>query len=407
MLFSLGILFLAPVAVRLLGFAARRLPVAPRLALRDLARHSGRTSAALAAISLAIGIVITLVVALTQSEKSAAEGNLGDRQVLVRIGGPKGSALLPTERDPEEVRAAEAALGRIALALGASDTTPLVFAVDPQTPRESGPFGAVRMPMAFAGVRADGDVHVTFENIVYVATPKLLQLYGIDRTRITPGVEVLTSKTVRNGSFVFGPKKFVRGRSLRVDMPAYETLPQTLIMPEALIAHGWVASPSQWLLTMEVRPTDEQRAEAIELAAAAGVEIESRFDQTWIGTTRKIATATGLLLALGVLAMTVGLIRSEGAADLRTLTASGASSRVRRTVTAATAGGLAVFGVVIGLFGAYLGLVAIYQGALDDISRVPVAYLAAIGAGLPVVAFVAGWLLAGGRAPSMVRPAFE
>src|ERR1039457_6809127 len=49
------------------------------------------------------------------------------------------------------------------------------------------------------------------------------------------------------------------------------------------------------------------------------------------------ATAFGIALALGILAMTVGLIRSETARDLRTLTATGASSFARRELTAATA----------------------------------------------------------------------
>ena len=48
--------------------------------------------------------------------------------------------------------------------------------------------------------------------------------------------------------------------------------------------------------------------------------------------------AAGLLLALGVLAMTVGLIRSETASELRVLTAAGASRRTRRKLTAVTAG---------------------------------------------------------------------
>ena len=39
-----------------------------------------------------------------------------------------------------------------------------------------------------------------------------------------------------------------------------------------------------------------------------------------------IATAAGALLALAILAMTVGLIRSESAGDLRTLTATGATA---------------------------------------------------------------------------------
>jgi putative ABC transport system permease protein len=55
---------------------------------------------------------------------------------------------------------------------------------------------------------------------------------------------------------------------------------------------------------------------------------------------RDDATAAGLLVALGVLAMTVGLIRSESAPDLRTLTAAGARSTTRRTITGATAAAL-------------------------------------------------------------------
>ncbi len=53
------------------------------------------------------------------------------------------------------------------------------------------------------------------------------------------------------------------------------------------------------------------------------------------------ATVFGIVLALGILAMSVGLIRSETASDLRTLAATGASSWTRRTITAVTAGALA------------------------------------------------------------------
>ena len=45
------------------------------------------------------------------------------------------------------------------------------------------------------------------------------------------------------------------------------------------------------------------------------------------------ATPFGIVLALGILAMTLGLIRSESAGDLRTLAATGASSWTRRTLT--------------------------------------------------------------------------
>jgi len=62
--------------------------------------------------------------------------------------------------------------------------------------------------------------------------------------------------------------------------------------------------------------------------------------------------------------MTLGLIGSESAGDLRTLTATGATSRIRRALTAATAGALALLGALLGIAGAYLTLAATY---LDDL----------------------------------------
>jgi putative ABC transport system permease protein len=107
-----------------------------------------------------------------------------------------------------------------------------------------------------------------------------------------------------------------------------------------------------------------------------------------------------MVLALGILAMTVGLIRSEAAGDLRTLTATGASSTTRRTLTAATAGALALLGVALGTIGAYAAVAAGF-GDLADLSSVPVTNLAVIAVGTPLAAAATGWLLAG-RQPAVI-----
>ena len=91
------------------------------------------------------------------------------------------------------------------------------------------------------------------------------------------------------------------------------------------------------------------------------------------------ATAAGLLLALGILAMTIGLIRGEAAGDLRTLTATGATGRTRRTLTAATSGALAL----LGTGGAYLALTAGYDNDLGSLSRVPLPQLASFSPACP------------------------
>ena len=113
-----------------------------------------------------------------------------------------------------------------------------------------------------------------------------------------------------------------------------------------------------------------------------------------------------MLLAVGILAMTVGLIRSESAGDVRTLTATGASSATRRMLAAATAGGLAILGVAIGTAGAYAAVVTGF-GDVADLTPVPFAHLATIAGGTPLAAGAAGWLLAGGEPNVIARQPIE
>jgi putative ABC transport system permease protein len=120
-----------------------------------------------------------------------------------------------------------------------------------------------------------------------------------------------------------------------------------------------------------------------------------------------IAMAAGGVLALTILAMTVGLIRSESAGDLRTLTAAGATSRIRRTLTAATAGSLALLGALLGVAGAYVVLLATYHDDLGYLSDVPFLYLAAAVIGVPLLAAAAGWLLAGREPRGIARTVLE
>jgi hypothetical protein len=83
-----------------------------------------------------------------------------------------------------------------------------------------------------------------------------------------------------------------------------------------------------------------QRVAARELAISSGATIETKSGEFGLGEISDGATAVGILLALGVLVMTVGLVRSEAARDLRTLTAVEASSGIRRTIVGATAAGV-------------------------------------------------------------------
>src|SRR5262249_22066974 len=115
----------------------------------------------------------------------------------------------------------------------------------------------------------------------------------------------------------------------------------------------------------------------------------------------------GALLALGILALTVGLIRGESAGDLRTLTATGATSAIRRTLTATTAGSLALLGGLLGVAGAYIALAAMHHDDLGYLGSVPVLYLALAILGVPLAAAAAGWLVSGREPPAIARAAIE
>jgi putative ABC transport system permease protein len=110
--------------------------------------------------------------------------------------------------------------------------------------------------------------------------------------------------------------------------------------------------------------------------------------------------------------MSVGLIRSETAGDLRTLAATGASSTTRRTLTAATAGALGLLGAVLGTVAGYVGVIGwlranTLNGGISALGNVPVTNLLIILVGMPLLATVVGWLLAGREPPAIARQPIE
>jgi putative ABC transport system permease protein len=396
---ALGILFVGPLAIRALAASGARLPLGTRLALRDLARYQARSGAALAAISLAVGVAVAVVIIATAAEDTADEGNLSDRQLLIRIGGP---APLVPERTPAELKRLQAQVDRLAGTLGHPSVIALDMAVDPAAHPEPGSEGNEGgRPAVELGQPLGEGTSSSFP--LHVATPDLLEHLGLDHTVVDPDTDVLTTQPGTDFEFVNIPKRGSHANVEKIDGPAYSSLPTSLITPAALRRGGWKPARAGWFVETDRPLTGAQLAQARQLAADAGLTIEARRDQTSLLVLRAGATAAGMLLALGVLAMTVGLIRGEAAGDLRTLTATGATSRIRRTLTAATAGALALLGALLGIAGAYLALTAGYRSDLGSLSRVPVLDLTVTAVGLPLLAALAGWLLAGREPPSIAR----
>jgi putative ABC transport system permease protein len=397
---ALGISFISPLSIRVLAVAGRRAPVAVRLALRDLARYQARSAAALAAISLALGIAVAIMISLAATTNPANAGNLPDSQMLIWIGQPGENQLVPI-RTPAELSTMAAAVHRIAGSLGDAAVIPLDMPVNPASRPQPGgqqPVVSLNAPVG----RAVGRNGVYRSVALYVATPAVLHLLGINPAAIGPAADILT---VQAGQDVLTTITTVTDATnvQRIQVSDYGSEPTSLITVNGLRHEHWTQIRSGWMVD-SARPLQAaQIAAAREVAARSGLVIESRNTQASLATIRTLATAAGALIALGVLAMTVGLIRAEAAGEVRTLTAIGAASTTRRTLTAATAGALALLGALLGSGAAYLALAAGHRSDIGVLSRVPVLDLALTIAGVPAGAALVGWILAGRRPPSVAR----
>jgi putative ABC transport system permease protein len=413
---TVGVLLLAPLTIRALAPVARRAPVPVRLALRDLARYQARSGAALGAIALAVGIAATIAISAAASEAASTAastgGTLPDNQLVVYLSGGGDGAPVP-ELTTAQLQTAQTRVNTIATALGSHDVLALDKAVNPTDPNEPGGPGngtGGKFPVGLAKVTKTGrGEEISPVGSTYVATPAVLAHYGIRPDQINPTADILTSRTDVAGLEVFGGRgdAIEHPRIQTVALPRYSSDPNTLITTHAIQTLDLTAVPAAWLIQTPRALSSAQIDNASNLAASAGLAIETRPEQQTLTALRNDATAAGILVALGVLAMTVGLIRSETAREMRTLAATGASSTTRRTITGATAAALALLGALLGTVGAYVALIAWYHHDLHPMKQVPVLNLISIVIGLPLLAAIAGWLLAGREPQAIARQPLE
>jgi len=428
-----AVILLSPLCLATLARLGWHAPIAVRLALRDLSRYRGRSGSALAAISL--GVLIAVVICVESAARFGnvldyAGPNLASNQLIIYTpNGPygphgpgNGSSGAVTG---SKLRSMAARAHGIAAALGSHDMIQLDTT-------------SASLQHAAPGRSWSGPV--------YVATPSLLRAFGIKTSEIDPAADILTmrpglsslskmqlnyagsSSQVQvvpgNGSSSSGPGGGPPGGHGQETfpcpkngclanpviqevsaLPSGTSAPNTVITEHAVHELHLQVTTSGWLIQTPSPPTASQINSARLTAAAAGMTVETKSSAPTSAEIINWATVFGILLALGILAMSVGLIRSETASDLRTLAATGASSSTRRTLTAATAGALALLGAGLGTVAGYVAAIAYSSGSsldgLSSLSNVPVQNLLIILVGMPLIAAAAGWLLAG-REPAAI-----
>ncbi len=416
----IGVVLLSPTLVALIGRLGRRAPLAARLALRDLGRYRARSASTMSAVS--IGVMIAMIVMLATTARYAnvldyVGPNMTANQLVVytQARGPN-----PSVSSPASASAAAAAERQIADQLHATSQVGLY-----QT-------GATLLHDA-NGRNWSGQL--------YVATPALIRALHVSASSIDPGADILTvrpgldsqSKMMLVYGKYFQPGKGGRGGGRPFDtgptitaaacppheclanpviqevsgLPSGTSVPNTVITEHGLAAIGLAgqAGLAAWMITTASPITTAQVAAARQAAALAGMSVESKNEMPTSNQVSFWATLAAFAMALAVLAMSIGLIRAESAGDRRTLAATGARPSTLRTVTAWSAGAIALSGALLGALGAYVAGAAVFAkqpmtgSVIGDLTQVPAANLLAVFVGLPLVAALGGWLLAG-REPS-------
>jgi putative ABC transport system permease protein len=437
---AVGALLLAPLAVAGPAVAVRRTPIAVRLALRELGRYRARSGAVLAAISFAVllAMLVCIIATARSSDPLVPAGpNLAANQLIAYE--PHGPGSGYTSIGPRLTAAAlhglRAGVNALAASLHAQFVLPLYSAGRADPAPNAVTFGTNQRATLWRTGGPGSGGYQQSEGPLYVATPALLHEYGIKPSQIEPDTDILTSRAglaavprlelIGQGNIVSRytpsgqgvseifhcpPASCVARPKIQTftSLPTGTSAPNTVITEQAARALGQRLVPDGWLIQTAGPLTPARINAARQLALGAETRIETSSGAPRLSQIRTWATATGIILALAVMAMTLGLIRSETASDLRTLTAAGAGSTTRRTLAAATAGALGLLGALLGTAVAYLAVIAWAHSDLGaTLSPVPVAGLLAILLGLPVAATVSGWLLGGGEPPAIARQPLE
>jgi putative ABC transport system permease protein len=414
-----GVILLAPLAISVLAAGAGpRLPVAIRIALRDLVRYRARSGAALAATTFAVFLATGICIVASIKFDNPLDWigpNLSSSQLIFY-----------TQQSPAPGQMTQLGNAQAARLGGQVDSLAASLHARSAVPLESAGW------LYQVGAQAHGPSN--FTGAVYVATPQLLATYGIKASQIAPGTDFLTMRPGLAGlphmEMIWGSAGSCTGTCLGPPVdpgdnggppctlgndclanPAIQTVsnlpggtsaPNTVITEYAVTKYHLQTSLNGWLIQAPVPLTATQISAARHLALAYGVTIETKSDNPDAGTFADGATALGIVIALGVLAASVGLIRSETARDLRTLTATGASGATRRMITAATAAALGLLGAILGMAGAVIAGLAWAHGSLSAMfGDLPLTDVLILLVGLPLAASVAGWLLAG-REPEVI-----
>ncbi|KRF23454.1 FtsX-like permease family protein [Phycicoccus sp. Soil803] len=379
----LGTLLLVPAILVAFGALAARFPVAPRIAIRDAARHRSRSTPTVAAILAGVVALTAFSIGLASDTKQ--------QMATYQPQALPGEGTIYTG-DTETQLAVGAALGKVG---GAVRSTPLLLVRGPEDPY--GPSAAdTQRPQPFVtGVPQGCTVQNTLDHSATEGACGALGTLSYDngqigvlpareikaRLRLTvaqgrvideggiavgvPALAKVPTLTVAHGTFVidqstYSPTNVVTTATAKLPVVAVAPTGRTgampaqtgaFVTPETAKRLGWPTFQTMVLLhAPDGGAIDEATEKQLDelVGDEGGLYVERGF-QRYDEKVMKIMMAVAALLLLIVTLISTALSMAEQQADSGTLAAVGATRRTRRAFAAAQA-------MVVGFIGAVLGI---------------------------------------------------
>jgi putative ABC transport system permease protein len=391
---QLGLVLCTPAAIGLVARLGNRLPLAPRMALRDTARNRSAAAPAVSAVMAAVAGAVTAGVVLVSFQEQQAAQTWESGYY------PPGTVTAGTHEGHEgSAAAAAAAVERVARATlpvgevhrlhdpscGAESACMVVAAVpeehrcpylpwDPQSPFRGGPLPALSAAEQQTASR-DPRCAQAYSNVgfdVVVGDGRALSaMTGLAAGELADATSVLAS----GGAVVTNPRYLSGGQvtllvininmdGLRVEhelkVPGHllASAPDrhgAIVSPDALRAAGVDALPGSLIMSTTRTPTQEEEDAFVAATRQLG---------TWGSVARDagdnsdpvmlLLAAAAALVALGAAAVATRLSAADRRGDLSTLGAIGAKPMIRRGMSLSQCGVIAGLGTLLGL-GAGLG----------------------------------------------------
>lgn len=399
---ELGVVAMTPMLVGLFGRLGRWFPLSPRLALRDAVRNRGRTAPAVAAVLAAVAgtvAVATYAASADATDRAEYEARLPYGAVSALVTEEDGRDI-PAIRDavqkhlPVDVRADVSGftVGKPGCTpngkpgAGAADRCGRVEVVVPKanecplwaSPEAEEKFSVEERRELAQDWRckSHGFHRVPTDQGFVVGDENLLKVLGVDepdaaKTLADGGiVSFWRSPVDKNDTvslkLITDPEE--EDRAIREDrepkgevksFPAYRVPDgddrsygiSGIMSLDTARAAGLGAVPLGSYYTTHEMPNAEQRQKLDEALAKTGADVYLHIEEGFVSKSGIVLLALTVfagLVTIGAAGIATGLAQADAEADLRTLAAVGAPTRVRRTLSGFQCGVVAAMGVLLG-----------------------------------------------------------